>query len=133
MSKSKKKQVARAREQAAAAPQVDLEDDDDQAPADPDATRPQEAAAAGGSAVDEALFERLVELVHALGEDREEGDQIAWVWNGPSMAIKYVEGEDELPRRMMVAAFKRGVVFQVEGDRQLVRRTDGWEADLPSA
>lgn len=148
MSKSKKKQTARARDQAAAAaaaaapteltlaPVTDVDEDDDDddllSPVDPDATRPQDATT-GGQAVDEDLFERVSEAVHALGEDREEGEQIAWVWSGASMSVKYVEEEGDLPRRLMVAAFKRGVVYQVEGDRQLVYQAGPWEAELAAA
>jgi hypothetical protein len=110
MSKSEKKQRARARAQAsevgAAAPATPVP-----------------------SPVDEALYARVRAAVRAAGDQDEAG---AWLYNGDTVSIKLVEGDAGTPRRVLVAAFQQGVVFQVEGDRQVVRRPGGWLEALPT-
>jgi hypothetical protein len=110
MSKSQKKQRERARAQAseggAAAP-----------------------VAPAPSLVDEALYERVRAAVRAAGEQDEAG---AWLYNGDTVSIKLVEGDGDTPRRVLVAAFQQGVVFQVEGERQVVRRPGEWLESLPT-
>ena len=46
--------------------------------------------------------------------------------------MKYTEpGEGEgQPARLMIAAFKQGVVLQTEGDRLVVYRAGDWEQSL---
>ncbi len=117
MSKSSKKQKARER----------ARETEGGAPAPP--ASPQ---AAGATAVDEALFERVAEAVMLAGEPHEEGDRQVWLYNGDTLSIKYVEEDDQHPRRLMVAAFRRGVVYQVEGDRQVVHQPGDWRERLPA-
>jgi hypothetical protein len=143
MSKSKKKQVARERAQqaegegaiprsfappAGAAPVRPPK----QAPAPaPEVRMPASPRAASGTPVDEALFERVAEVAELVGQPLDEGERQAWAYNGDTFSIKYVEeGEDPeaQPRRLMVAAFRLGVVYQVEGDRQVVYQPGDWEA-----
>lgn len=127
MSKSAKKQKERARAQAAeaaaAAPNA-MAADAPRMPASP--------KAAGATGVDEALFEKVAEAAMLAGEPREEGERQAWVYNGDTLSIKYVEEDDAHPRRLMVAAFRQGVVFQVEGDRQVVNSPGPWVDELPT-
>lgn len=101
------------------------------AAAAPQAQPPASPQAAGATAVDEALFEQVAEAAMHAGEPREEGDRQAWVYNGETLSIKYVEEDEDAPRRLMVAAFRQGVVFQVEGDRQVVHKPGDWVALLP--
>ncbi|MEB3328146.1 MAG: hypothetical protein VKQ33_02810 [Candidatus Sericytochromatia bacterium] len=112
MSKSTKKQRLRARAQApeAAVPAT--------APAPVPAPRP----------VDEALYARVLAAVQAAGQQDGPG---TWLYNGETVSIKLVEGGADAPRRLLVAAFQLGVVYQVEGDREVVRRPGSWEEALP--
>lgn len=97
----------------------------------PEVQPPLSPKAAGATAVDEDLFETVAEAAMMAGEPREEGEAQAWVYNGDTLAIKYVEETDDTPRRLMVAAFRQGVVFQVEGDKQVVHRPGDWVQQLP--
>ena len=125
MSKSHKKQKERERARAAEPGATPAPEAEARPPASP--------RAAGATAVDEALFEQVAEAVMLAGEPHEEGDRQAWLYNGDTLSIKYVEEDDAAPRRLMVAAFRRGVVFQVEGDRQVVHQPGDWVASLPGA
>ena len=135
MSKSAKKQTERERAQAAeraAAQGAGPEAAGTPTPAGADqAQPPMSPKAAGATAVDEALFEQVAEAAMLAGEPREEGEAQAWLYNGDTLSIKYVEEGEGTPRRLMVAAFRQGVVFQVEGDRQVVHRAGAWVDALP--
>lgn len=111
MSKSRKRQTAR-KNADAGAPFAPL-------PAAGFASAPADAPG-----LDPALYERLVAIVSDIGEEREEGDRLAYVYNGDAISAKYVEGNDDEPASLLVAAFKLGVVLQVRGD-QLVRYQPG--------
>lgn len=133
MSKSKKKQRARARAQeelqavVPAAPQPE-NDDFDEPDDGPSLALPEHHP----TPVDQALFDRVVAAAIHAGQMREEGDRLVYLYNADTLALKYTEpgeGEGELAR-VMVAAFRQGVVYQVEGDRQLVYRPGDWEAQL---
>lgn len=80
--------------------------------------------------VDEALFEKVAASARAAGEAVDAG---TWLYNGDTLSIKLVVGDAHTPRRLLVAAFQQGVVFQVEGDRQLTRRVGPWVDSLPTA
>lgn len=137
MSKSRKKQQARKRETATregealehhvhAAPLLDAEEDErDDTPA---LALPEKRE----MPLDQALFDRVVATATRAGVMREEGDRLVYLYNGDTVALKFVEpgeGADE-PARILVAAFRQGVVYQVEGDRQVVYRPGPWEAAL---
>lgn len=131
MSKSRKKQKARERgQQDAPAPlepiapvEDDLDDEDDGEPslALPD-ERPQDLS--------EGLFHDAIEAASRAGVMREEGDRIAYVYNGEQLSLKYVEPSDTEGAALMIAAFRRGVVFQVRDGVQVVYQPGDWEAEI---
>ncbi|MDB5099461.1 MAG: hypothetical protein JWM80_3882 [Cyanobacteria bacterium RYN_339] len=126
MSKSKKKQKARerVREEAPLAPP----------PEAPDATEEPALALPERKPMplDQGLYDRVVAAATKAGQLREEGDRLTWVYNGDAVAMKYTEpGEAENePARVLVAAFRQGVVFQVEGETQLAYQPGAWELEL---
>jgi hypothetical protein len=147
MSKSKKKQRARERSKEelsgpdatletviplATAPTVDdnLDDDfdDEEAGAPPALGLPERK----DMPIDQVLFDRAVAAAINAGVMREEGDRLCYLFNGESIALKYTEPgeEDDQPARLLIAAFRQGVVFQVEGDRQVVYQPGNWEQEL---
>ncbi|MEB3196414.1 MAG: hypothetical protein VKP62_04350 [Candidatus Sericytochromatia bacterium] len=99
-----------------------------------EATAPRDAADLPTEATsprDEALFARLVTIATQHGEAiAQDGCQV-WVYNGDTVSIKYVEALGDAPERLMVAAFRQGVVFQVRGTRQLALRRGPWLDWLP--
>jgi hypothetical protein len=115
MSKSHKKRKARERATTSEGPSAAAE-----APAQLKAP----------AALDEALLARVLRAVKGAGQPDGPG---TWVYNGDTLSIKLVEGDATTPRRLLVAAFQLGVVFQVEGDRQVVRRQGDWPRALPEA
>jgi hypothetical protein len=122
MSKSRKKQ--RARERALEAettpqPAVELEAVEELPPPEP-------------TPLNEALYDLAIRAATQAGQMREEGERLAWVFNGDAIALKYTEpGEaEDQPARLLIAAFRQGVVFQVEGERQVVYQPGPWEAEL---
>jgi hypothetical protein len=145
MSKSKKKQRARERSKdelgntepapltviplaptdAANDDGADLDDPDDQEPA---LALPDHK----DMPLDQQLFDRAVTAAIQAGQMREEGDRLCYLFNGESVAMKYTEPgeEDGQPARLLIAAFRQGVVFQVEGDRQVVYQPGPWEREL---
>lgn len=112
MSKSKKKQTARKRatEQP---PEEALE-----------LPTPKETP------LNQALYDAIVAAATKAGQMREEGERMSWVYNGDAVALKYTEADETQPARILVAAFRQGVVFQVEGDRQVVYQPGPWEQEL---
>lgn len=77
--------------------------------------------------VDAALLARVAAAAEAVGNRVEEGDRVLYLYNGETLAIKYVASPEP---SALVAAFRLGVVFQVEGDRQLRYAPGDWEEDL---
>jgi hypothetical protein len=113
MSKSKKKQKARERAQ-----EVARED------------QPMALPVRKEMPLDQALYDRVVAAATRAGQMREEGDRMSYVYNGDAVAMKYTEADEKEPARVLVAAFRQGVVFQVEGDRQVVYQRGPWEQEL---
>jgi hypothetical protein len=72
-----------------------------------------------------ALYESIVSTLKRVGEQQAEGDRNAWIYNGEALAMKHLE-----PDSLLVAAFKQGVVFQSQGDRQIIYKPGAWEAVL---
>lgn len=125
MSKSRKKQQARKRAES-----------DTFEPVEPLAPEPESEPALAlpqvrETPLDEPLYHALVEAATRAGAMREEGEQLAYVYNGDTLAIKYVEpGEDGQPATLMAAAFRQGVVYQARGETQLVYKPGDWEKGL---
>jgi hypothetical protein len=113
MSKSKKKQTARKRATEQPPEEVAM-----------DLPAPKELP------LNQALHDRIVAAATRAGQMREEGERMSWVYNGDAVALKYTEGDEAQPARILVAAFRQGVVFQVEGDRQVVYQPGAWEQEL---
>lgn len=142
MSKSKKKQAARKRtaEGASSAPEMELEstvpalepeleDDDFDEPDDtPSLAMPEKQA----QPLNEALYEQAVAAATAHGVMREEGEALAYLYNGETLSMKFVEAPEgtEEPDRLMIAAFRQGVVFQTEGHSQVVYKPGDWEREI---
>lgn len=142
MSKSKKKQTARKRaaDGAPGAPEMELEstvpalepeleDDEFDEPDDgPSLALPEKQA----QPLNETLYEQAVAAATAHGVMREEGESLAYLYNGETLSLKFVEaaeGTDE-PDRLMIAAFRQGVVFQTEGQTQVVYKPGEWEQEI---
>src|SRR4051812_15254520 len=113
MSKSKKKQTARKRvaDQPAEEPVVALPERQEMP-------------------LNQALYDRVVAAATKAGQMREEGDRLTWVYNGDAVAMKYTEPDEQAPARILVAAFRQGVVFQVEGEKQVAYQPGPWELEL---
>ncbi|HEY9720494.1 MAG TPA: hypothetical protein V6D47_00660 [Oscillatoriaceae cyanobacterium] len=122
MSKSRKKQQARKRAEDQTVETVELlgpGPDEEPALALPEKRE---------TALHEALYTVLVEAATRVGVMREEGEQLAYVYNGDTISLKYVEpGEEGQPATLMVAAFRQGVVYQAHGETQLVYKPGEWE------
>lgn len=119
MSKSRKKQRARAQ-----APQHTASP----APAEPTLALPEKQP----QALNEALYERVVRTATHAGQFREEADRLVYLYNGPTIAVKYVEPSEDAGKEadILVAAFRRGVVFQVIDGQQMVYQPGDWEDEL---
>lgn len=130
MSKSRKKQRARAQNQQDAVV-AHLTKTVPVAETAPEVTPPA-SPEKPAQPLNQALYDLAVAAATNAGQMREEGDRLSWVYNGDALAMKYTEpgDEDSSPARLMVAAFRRGVVFQVEGERQVVYQAGDWEAEL---
>jgi hypothetical protein len=84
-------------------------------------------------AADPALQARIIKAVTTHGESHTEGEIETWLYNGETLSIKYVAPTASQPLRLMVAAFRQGIVFQVEGATQQVLKRGEWVASLPNA
>lgn len=98
-------------------------------PAPQSPNKPAPAAPVSG---DPALQARIVEAVTTHGESHSDGDITTWLYNGDTLSIKYVAPTATQPLRLMVAAFRQGVVFQVEGETQQVLKRGDWVESLPT-
>jgi hypothetical protein len=151
MSKSRKKQKVRERaqqaEQAGFVPGQAPEAGPGAAvPAPPRPRQPQAARPAAPKAAEptlslpkpsqqplnQAVFDLAVQAATNQGVMREEGERLSYLYNGEALAVKYVEpGPGGQPgASVMVAAFKRGVVYQVNDGRQVVYQPGDWEQNL---
>ncbi|MEB3285011.1 MAG: hypothetical protein VKN33_06980 [Candidatus Sericytochromatia bacterium] len=79
-----------------------------------------------------ALQARIIDAVTTHGEAHREGEVTTWLYNGDTLSIKYVAAGPTQPLRLMVAAFRQGVVFQIEGEQQQVLKRGEWVEGLPS-
>jgi hypothetical protein len=139
MSKSKKKQTARKRAQEDVPTELPLveEDDFDEPDDTPSIALPERKP----QPLNEALYEQAVAAATAHGVMREEGEALAYLYNGDTLSMKFVEAPEDTdePDRLMIAAFRQGVVFQTEGQTQVVYQPGDWEqeiarlADTPAA
>lgn len=128
MSKSRKKQKARERAQqeqpSEALEPVEVDEDED------DGVEALELPELRPQALSEGIFHEAVEAAGRCGVMREEGDRIAYLYNGPELSMKYVEPSDTEGATMMIAAFRRGVVFQVRDGVQVVYQPGEWEEEI---
>jgi hypothetical protein len=77
------------------------------------------------------LQARIVAAVMAHGEAHTENEIETWLYNGDTLSIKYVAPTGTQPLRLMVAAFRQGIVFQVEGETQQALKRGDWVNSLP--
>lgn len=141
MSKSRKKQKARERGHAEFGPpaqepsevlesvipgiveELPVEEDDDD---EPELALPEQRE----QALDESLFHDAIEAATRAGVMREEGDRLTYLYNGDTLSLKYMEPTDTEGAFLLIAAFRRGVVFQVRNGKQVVYQPGDWEAEI---
>jgi hypothetical protein len=82
--------------------------------------------------LNEALYEKALAAVTGHGVMRDEGDALSYLYNGDTLSMKFTEGAEGTgdPDRLMIAAFRKGVVFQTEGETQVVYQPGDWEAEI---
>jgi hypothetical protein len=82
--------------------------------------------------LDRVLYDRICDTVRAWGVSALEGGRLTHVYNGETLSIKYVAGDaaDGRGERVMVEAFRQGIVFQMEDGQLLVQMSGAWVEQL---